>query len=44
MVFYFMPGTCARIELRNHHFEAGYSFDPPTTENIEAAIGITFLY
>jgi len=44
MIFYFKPDTGARIELRNYHFEAGNAFTRRTTNNIEAAIGITFLY
>ena len=44
MIFYFKPDTGGRIEIRNYHFEAGNAFTRRTTDNIEASIGITFLY
>ena len=44
MLFFVKPDTGARLEFRNYHFQAGNQFTRRNTDNIEATIGVTFLF
>lgn len=44
MTYFLKPDTGARLEFRNHRFETGNQFTQRVTNNIEATIGVSFLF
>jgi outer membrane beta-barrel protein len=44
MLLFVNTDTAARIEFRNYHFKTGNQFTRRTVDNIEAVIGVSFLF